>query len=146
VKLRSASVADVETLFEIRCSVAENYQSREELALLAITTESVSDMLASGDYLTTIAEDHGRPVGFTMAQISQGYIFACFVKPEFEGHGFGRALMNAAEDGLRRSGVEQAWLSTGANEKLRAVGFYRHLGWRDDGFLEDGQICFRKIL
>ena len=146
MKLRSASVSDVETLFDIRCSVTENYQSREELAMLDITVESVAEMIASGDYITFIAEKDGLPVGFTMAQISEGYLFACFVRPEFEGQGIGRALMTAGEEGLGSTGVKQAWLSTGSEKGLRASGFYRHLGWIDAGYLEDGQIRFTKAL
>jgi hypothetical protein len=81
MKLRSASINDVEILFEIRCSVTENYQSRKELATLGITVESIEEMLASGDYVSLIAEKDGQPIGFTMAQISDGYLFACFVIP-----------------------------------------------------------------
>ena len=146
MKLRSASVSDVETLFDIRCSVTENHQSREELASLGVTVASVKAMIESGDYVTTIADKDEQPVGFTMAQISEGYIFACFVRPESEGQGIGRALMDAAEEGLRRAGVKQAWLSTGPEQEFRAIGFYRHLGWADNGYLEDGQIRFTKTL
>lgn len=150
MQLRVASVNDVETLFEIRCSVVENHQSREELATLGVTVESVRAMIASSDYITTIAEvstdAENRPVGLTMAQISEAYIFACFVRPGFEGRGIGRALMEAAETGLRQAGVRRAWLSTGPEPGLRAPGFYRHLGWIDDGHLDDGQIRFIKTL
>lgn len=146
MKLRSATVSDVETLFDIRCSVAENYQSREELATLNITVDSVETMIASGDYITLIAEKDGQSIGFTMAQISEGYVFACFVRPEFEGHGIGGALMAALEAGLRSAGVKRAWLSTGSEQAFRAIGFYRHLGWTDAGYLEDGQIRFTKVL
>ena len=146
MKLRQATIRDVASLFDIRCSVRENYQSREELMRLGITEESVGRMIAGGDYVTTISEHAGQAVGFTMAQISEGYIFACFVRPGFEGRGFGRALLQAAESGLRRAGVTRAWLSTGGEEDLRAAGFYRHLGWKDDGYLDDGQIRFVKNL
>jgi hypothetical protein len=54
--------------------------------------------------------------------------------------------METAEAGMRDAGVERAWLSTGPGETLRAVGFYRHLGWIDDGHLEDGQVRFTKRL
>lgn len=146
MNLRPASVSDVESLFDIRCSVIENHQSRDELATLGITTETVKEMIASGDYVTVIAEVDQQPVGFTMAQISESYIFACFVRPDFEKQGIGRALMKAVEEGLRAAGVTQVWLSTGSAQSLRAIGFYRHLGWTDRGHLEDGQIKFIKQL
>lgn len=146
MNLRSASVNDVEVLFYIRCSVTENHQSPEELAVLGITIESVKEMIESGDYITIIAEKENQPAGFIMAQISEGYILACFVRPGFESRGIGRTLMNAAETGLHRAGVKQAWLSTGSEPHLRAIGFYRHLGWVDSGYLEDGQIKFTKTL
>ena len=146
MKLRPALANDAETLFDIRCSVVENYQSREELAGLGITIQSVKEMIEGEDYITIIAEEDGQPVGFSMVQISDGYVFACFVRPEFEGNGFGRVLMDAAEEGLRRGGVQKAWLSTGSESELRAVGFYLHLGWYKDGYLDDGQVVFRKTL
>ena len=146
LKLRPACATDAETLFDIRCSVVENYQSREELTRLGITPESVRDMIEGGDFITTIADEDGQSVGFAMAQISEGYVFACFVRPEFEGGGFGRVLMDTTEEGLRREGVQKAWLSTGPEPELRAAGFYLHLGWYKDGYLDDGQIIFRKTL
>ena len=146
MNLRPALTGDVETLFDIRCSVVENYQSREELTNLGITTQSIQEMIEGGDYITTIAEENGQPAGFAMAQISEGYIFACFVKPEFENKGLGRALMHSVEEGMHTAGVKKAWLSTGPESELRAVGFYSHLGWYKDGYLEDGQVVFRKTL
>lgn len=75
-------------------------------------------------------------------------MFACFIRPAFERRGIGRALMQATENGLRAAGVERVWLSTGGFDEpnVRALGFYRHLGWVDDGRLEDGQVVFRKHL
>lgn len=146
MKLRRGERDDVEALFEIRCSVVENHQSREELAALGITTESVAAMIESGGYLSIIAEVDDRPVGFAMAQISDGYVFALFVKPGYEGQGIGKALMKTVEAGLHSAGVAEAWLATGADPRLRAVGFYRHLGWRESGFLDDGQLIFKKLL
>ena len=146
MKLRPALANDTEALFNIRCSVLENHQSREELAELGITHQSINEMIEAGDHVTTIAEQDGQPVGFSMARISEAYVFACFVKPDFENNGVGRALMAAAEKGLRENGVEKAWLSTGSEPGLRAAGFYLHLGWYKDGFLDDGQIVFRKTL
>jgi ribosomal protein S18 acetylase RimI-like enzyme len=146
MRLRAARPGDVETLFAIRCSVAENHQSREELAELGVTPDSVRAMLESDDYLSLLAEVAGRPVGFCMVQLSEGYVFALFVRPEAEGRGIGRALMERAEAGLRRAGVTEAWLTTGGDPALRALGFYRHLGWRYGGRFDDGQVLLRKPL
>ena len=148
--LRPADPADVQTLFAIRCSVRENHQSREELADLGLTPASVAAMIADRDYITTLVTSPNPPgdrvLGFTMARISEGYILACFVRPEAQGQGVGRAAMAAAESGLAQAGVGWAWLSTGPGETLRAPGFYHHLGWREDGRLADGQIRFVKDL
>ena len=47
MNIRLAESKDIETLFEIRTSVIENYQSREEIAKLGITPESVAEMLTT---------------------------------------------------------------------------------------------------
>lgn len=146
MRLKAATPEDVETLFAIRCSVVQNHQSREELAELGVTPATVRAMIEGGDYVTVLAEVEGQPVGFSMAQCSEGYVFALFVRPEFEGQGIGRALMARAEAGLRRAGVTEAWLTTGADPALRALGFYRHLGWVEGGRFDDGQVLLRKIL
>lgn len=144
--LRQTTETDVPALFEIRCSVVENHQSREELAEIGVTEASVGAMLAGGDYLSFVAEIEGVDAGFTMANVSDRYVFACFVRPSYDGKGIGRALMERTEDALRQRGVTKAWLSTGPGEELRAVGFYSHLGWNRSGYLEDGQIRFEKDL
>lgn len=146
ISLRPASTRDVETLFDIRCSVHENHESREELALIGVTPDSIAHMIKSGDYITLIADVNGEAAGFSMAKVSDSYVFACFVRPGYEGRGVGRAIMEAAEEGLRHSGCTHAWLSTGADPDLRAVGFYRHLGWKEDGVQENGLIRYIKKL
>lgn len=40
------------------------------------------------------------------------------------------------------SGVQRAWLSTGPESELRAAGFYLHLGWYKDDYLDEGQVVF----
>lgn len=143
-RVRAVEVSDVDDLFGIRCSVVENHQSREELAQLGITPKTVAEMIGSGDFVSFLAEQDKRPVGFTMANITEGYVFACFMLPSHEKQGIGRVLMERTEQGLASRGVRKAWLSTGPGENLRAVGFYRRLGWKQNGFLDDGQMRFEK--
>ncbi|MBE9139967.1 GNAT family N-acetyltransferase [Nodosilinea sp. LEGE 07088] len=126
--IRVAQVKDIETLFDIRTSVTENYQSREEIAALGITPESLAEMLAT-DCRAWIAEHDRQPVGFAIANATAATIFGIFVRPAFEGKGIGRSLMQAAETWLWSQGIEEIWLLTGNDPTLRAYGFYQHLGW-----------------
>jgi hypothetical protein len=63
MNIRKAQLTDIETLFNIRTSVVENHQSREEIAQLRITPESVAQMLQI-DSCAWIAEIDGKPIAF----------------------------------------------------------------------------------
>jgi GNAT superfamily N-acetyltransferase len=137
MNIRLAELKDIETLFEIRTSVVENYQSREEIAKLGITPESVAEMLRT-DCCAWIAEISDRPIGFSIANATEKTIFGIFVLPEFEGQGVGRALMQTAENWFWSKGIEEIWLLTGNDSNLRAYGFYQHLNWIPVGVESDG--------
>ena len=135
--VRVAQVEDIETLFEIRTSVIENHQSREEIAELGITPESVAQMIQT-DCCAWIAELDRQPIGFSIANKTEKTIFGVFVLPRFEDRGAGRSLMQAAEDWLWSHEIEEIWLVTGNDSSLRAYGFYLHLGWIPAGVESDG--------
>ena len=137
MNIRLAGCEDIDTLFELRTSVVENYQSREEIAELGITPQSVSQMLDT-DCCAWIAEIGERAIGFSIANAMEKTIFGIFVRPAFEGRGAGRALMQAAESWLFSKGIEEIWLVTGNDPNLRAYGFYLHLGWIATAVETDG--------
>ncbi|MGK7913263.1 MAG: GNAT family N-acetyltransferase [Synechococcus sp.] len=137
IRIRIAEPQDIETLFDIRTSVVENYQSREEIAALGITPGSVADMLQE-NCKAWIAEIDGQAIGFSLANKDDATIVGMFVRPQFEGRGAGRYLMTVAEDWLRSQGVDEAWLLTGNDPTLRAYGFYLHLGWMPAGIETGG--------
>ena len=137
MKIRVAQEEDIDTLFEIRTSVVENYQSREEIAQLGITPESVAKMLKT-DCCAWIAEIRARPIGFSIANATAQSIFGIFVLPDYEGQGAGRALMVAAENWLWSKELDEIWLLTGNDPQLRAYGFYLHLDWIPVGMESDG--------
>lgn len=128
---------DIETLFEIRTSVIENYQSRQEIAQLGITPESVAQMLAT-DCCAWMAEIDNQPIGFSIANAAEKTVLGLFVLPAFEGRGVGRALIQAAEQWLWSQGIEEIGLITGNNPNFRAYGFYLHLNWILVGVESDG--------
>jgi GNAT superfamily N-acetyltransferase len=139
--VRKAGEGDVDLLFDIRTSVRENYQSREELAGLGITPESVAHMLRS-DSCAWICEIDDRPAGFSMANARDRTVYALFVRPDYEGRGAGRSLLKAAEAWLFDQGLAEIWLSTGSDRTLRAQGFYRRMGWWVSGSPVDGSVIF----
>lgn len=145
MKIRVATSNDVADMFRIRLCVEDNKMNMEELAEYGITPESLPEML-SGDGRGWVAELEGQTVAFAMADASEATVFALFVDPTFEGLGAGRKLMAEAEAWLKERGCAQAWLETDSDTKVRANGFYRHLGWLEHGMQEDGQTKFIKDL
>ncbi|WP_207479998.1 GNAT family N-acetyltransferase [Arenibaculum pallidiluteum] len=140
---RVATSAEVEDLFAIRTSVIENHQSREELADLGITPESVAAMLAA-DCRAWICDLDGVPAAFSMAKAGERTVFAVFVRPEAEGRGLGRALLEAAESWLFAQGAAEIWLTTGLDPTLRAHRLYEAAGWRAGDVTADGQRLYTK--
>lgn len=140
MRIRPATEADVETLFDIRTDVRENQMTREALASIGVTPESVAQMLRtdSGGWL---AEVDGRPVAFAMADGTRGTVFALFVRRGYEGRGLGRALLAKAAAWLFARGCDEVWLTTGADAP-GANAFYRRVGWREDGVAENGEIRY----
>lgn len=110
---------------ELRLSVAENRLSDPS----RVTREIYED------YITRrgrgwVAELDGGIAGFSIAA-RDGEVWALFVRPGFEGHGLGQALMAACVDWLTSIGVGEAVLETGAG--TRAEAFYRRFGWIEAG-------------
>ena len=70
MNIRIAQQDDIDILFEIRTSVVENHQSREEIAELGITPESVAKMLET-DCCAWIAEISDRPIGFSIVNATE---------------------------------------------------------------------------
>ena len=145
MEIRIATASDVTAMFEVRTSVRENHLSYEQLAERGITPESLPDML-TGSGRGWVAVDNGDVVAFAMADASEATVFAMFVRASHEGKGIGRLLMIEAEQWLQAEGCADVWLLTDADLAVRANGFYRHLGWVDDGIQEDGQVRFTKQL
>jgi GNAT superfamily N-acetyltransferase len=145
IRIRVATPEDVPSLFDVRTGVRENRMSVAELASVHITPETIAAML-TGDGRGWVAEDDRKVVAFAMANATDATIFALFVRPEYEGIGMGRRLMNEAEQWLFTRGCDEIWLRTDRNPEVRANGFYQRLGWTNEGIQEDGQNQYRKRL
>jgi GNAT superfamily N-acetyltransferase len=131
--IREATRDDLDDLQRIRALVRENrlsYRIPDERVLAALEARGRG----------WVAEHDGEAVGFSIADLEDGSIWALFLLPEWEGRGLGRALLERAVAWLEREGCPRVWLSTAPG--TRAEGFYARLGWERVGLTEHGEVRF----
>jgi GNAT superfamily N-acetyltransferase len=115
--LRQACRRDIAEMHRVRLSVRQN----------RLTSRIVSE----ADYIAAIeetgrgwvVEHEGCVVGFAVGNSRSGNIWALFVDPDYEGHGYGRELHTAMTSWLWSRGLEWLWLTT--EPGTRAERFYR---------------------
>jgi ribosomal protein S18 acetylase RimI-like enzyme len=140
ITIRDAAEEDIPAIFEVRTSVRENHLSVEQMAELGITNETIRQFLRKEPCIwVAVHEEH--IVGFSMGDAADACVFAAFVRPEWEGQGIGRRLMERAEAFLfeRHSLI---WLHTDGSS--RAAGFYERLGWMRMPDVENRDARFEK--
>ncbi|WP_110631200.1 GNAT family N-acetyltransferase [Salinicola sp. LHM] len=125
IQVREARNADIDEIFAIRTSVAENHLSHEQLTEMGITPGAIAAMLAQGPCLW-VAEIDQVPVGFSMVRDETGCVFGLFVRADHEGRGAGRLLLERAECHLFAK-FDEIWLETEIGS--RAYAFYERAGW-----------------
>lgn len=131
MKIRAIEIADLPTIFEVRIATWHNPNGAEELRQFGITIESVARMLDEGSHRGWLCDIDGQTVGFAMGDRTSGEMWVIAVLKGFEGQGIGRELLKHVDDWPAAGGWSEIWLTTDVDETLRAVGFYRHLGWQD---------------
>ncbi|MDX7660891.1 GNAT family N-acetyltransferase [Enterobacter asburiae] len=140
INIRPAQLSDVEGIFTVRTSVAENHLSREEMREMGITETTVSNMIEE-ERCAWVATDDDEVVGFSMILREKGSLYGLFVLPAYEGRGIGRRLTKIAEQELFKH-HEVAWLETDKNS--RAAKFYMQLGWGNKTTLDGAFIRLEK--
>jgi GNAT superfamily N-acetyltransferase len=134
VELRQANKSDIPAMHRVRLAVRENVLSDP-----GRITES--DYLAALDELgrTWVIETNGAIAAFATAY-RNGSIWALFVHPDHEGHGYGKALLSTAVAWLWSLGHKRIWLATAAD--TRAERFYLSQGWQRCGTVPGGDIRY----
>ncbi|OLU17568.1 MULTISPECIES: GNAT family N-acetyltransferase [unclassified Pseudomonas] len=140
--IRQATVADIDTLFDIRTSVTDNHLSRQQLDELGVTADALRQAIEESP-CAWVAELDGVPAGFAMVDMDGGELFALFVRPQHEGKGLGTRLLEAAEQALfaRHSLIH---LVTDGDEAIRANGFYSRQGWLQVGEVDERDVRYEK--
>ncbi|MGI0487804.1 GNAT family N-acetyltransferase [Pantanalinema rosaneae CENA516] len=121
---------DMQAIFDVRIATWDNDRGDEELAQLGITHASVREMLQNS-HRGWLCEVDAQVVGFAIGNRVTGEMWVISVLKEYEGKGIGKQLIHLVEEWLFQQGWQEIWLTTYPDETVRAVGFYRHLGWRD---------------
>ena len=119
--IRRAIQSDVARIMEIRHSVRENRLSNPNL----VTADDCAEFIERSEMW--VWEEDGIVQAFAAGDIRDGWIWALFVAPEYEGRGIGKALLSMACETLRNAGYAVAKLSTAAG--TRAERFYMENGW-----------------
>lgn len=140
---REIQLDDMQAIFDVRIATWHNDRGNEELASMGITPESVQEMM-KGSHRGWLCEVGSQVVGFAMGNKKTGEMWVIAVLPQYEGIGVGKRLLTFVEDWLFSEGWKEIWLTTDTDESIRAVGFYRHQGWRDWKF-ERGDRFMKKI-
>jgi len=140
---REIRPGDMQSIFYVRVATWHNDRGREELTKSGITHESVRGMLKDS-HRGWLCEVDSRVVGFAMGNKHNGEMWVIAVLKDYEGNGIGKRLLNLVEEWLFSEGWNEIWLTTDPDETIRAVGFYRRLGWSDWKIEPEGDRFMKK--
>ena len=129
--LRQATRDDLPDLLRVRHAVSENRASR------IISDSQVIETLEHTGRGWVIELD-GVIAAFAIGNAVTGSVFALFVDPSHEGHGYGRRLHDTVVEWLWSRGLDQIWLNTQSG--TRAQLFYEKLGWLSSGTADSDQL------
>ncbi len=81
-------------------------------------------------------------IGFCIGNQATAEVQVLALRPEHEGQGIAARLMNQLQSALFEYGHPKLWLLTTPDTKLRAYGFYQHMGWQATGEMINGEEKF----
>ena len=136
LQYRLAVPDDVADCVALRGKTRENAVSVARLAAVGITVQSWSDEVRSGALPGHICLSEGQIVGYCFGAIETGEIVVLALLPDFENQGIGRDLLQRVVLLLRTHGHSRLFLGCSKDPASRSYGFYRHLGWRSTGTLD----------
>ncbi|HEY1315098.1 MAG TPA: GNAT family N-acetyltransferase [Steroidobacteraceae bacterium] len=134
---RETLPSDVEELFSVRARTRENPISKEQLASLGITAESIAKQMASGRMKGWVCLDSSTLIGFCNGDAETGEVLVLAVLPAYERRGIGTCLLSRVVEWLRSVGFNRIWVAASPDSRIRAHGFYRSLGWRPNGEIDE---------
>ncbi|MEM9001304.1 MAG: GNAT family N-acetyltransferase [Bacteroidota bacterium] len=133
IKYRTAKTEDVARCIAIRGMTRQNPMSVEDLQQFGVTEHSWKSNMEQQHTIGVVLEHDDQIIGFCFGDTSTGEVQSLALLPEYEGHGYGKALLLQLMEQLFSQGFEKLWLAASPHAEIRAHGFYRHLGWTATG-------------
>jgi len=133
---RETLQSDIEALFSVRARTRESAISKEGLASIGVTPESIAKQMASGRLKGWVCLHGSTLIGFCNGDGETGEVTVLAVLPEYERRGIGSSLLSRVVEWLCSAGCNTIWLAASPDTRIRAHGFYRSLGWRPNGKTE----------
>ncbi|MDI9273060.1 GNAT family N-acetyltransferase [Stenotrophomonas sp. PFBMAA-4] len=137
IHYRPARPHDAAACIDLRGRTRENAFSAAQLAELGITVDSWAAGIAEGDFIGRIAEDNGTVVGYGFADRDSGEVLVLALLPDYEGRGIGKRLLQEVVELAHAAGHSRLFLACSADPQSRSHGFYRFLGWRPTGEVDE---------
>ena len=93
--------------------------------------------IAQGDSIGRVAWEGERMAGYCFADRDSGEVLVLALLPDYEGRGIGRQLLQEVVSLTRDAGHRRLFLACSADPRSRSHGFYRRLGWRPTGGVDE---------
>lgn len=137
ISYRKANPKDLPQCTRVRGLTRDNPLDEATLRSIGVTDEIWGAKIDEDTYVGWVAQHNNQLVGFCFADSESGEILVLAILAEFDGLGIGRQLLNRAVNALFEKGFDKLWLAAAPDPKMRAYGFYRHLGWISTGTYDD---------
>lgn len=137
VFVRDARPEDAAACIDLRGRTRENAFSAAQLAALGITAQTWAEGISGGDFIGRVAWDGERVAGYCFADHDSGEVLVLALLPDYEGRGIGRQLLQEVVSLTRDAGHQRLFLACSADPRSRSHGFYRRLGWRPTGAIDE---------
>jgi GNAT superfamily N-acetyltransferase len=137
IEFKSAPPDLAAEYIRLRGMTRENAISDERLRALGITADSWANDIRSGELQGVVALFGTQMVGYCFGNAGSGEVVVLAVRPAFEGQGIGQRLLALVVELLGSLGHKRLFLGCAADPAVRSHGFYRQLGWRSTGTVDE---------
>src|ERR1700735_3654290 len=108
---RETLPSDTAGLFSVRARTRESPISKEGLASIGVTPESIAKQMASGRLKGWVCLHGSTLVGFCNGDGETGEVIVLAVLPDYERRGIGNNLLSRVVEWLRSVGSDTIWLA-----------------------------------